>query len=433
MPPRRKPTPSYLQHRQSGRARAVWTDAAGVRRQKLLPGPFDSPESRLAFGRLQLELASSPAAVDDPSSLTVAELLCAYLDYAEGHYRDAEGQPTSKITEVKLVIRTVRELYGTLPVATFTPLKLKAVRQVWVGSGLVRCECNRRTGMVKRVFRWAVSEELAPAVTYQALSSVSGLQRGRTEARESEPVGPVEDAVVDATLPHLNRHVRGLVEFQRLTGCRPGEACRLRRCEIDMSGPVWTFKPNHHKAAWRGRARTIPVGTRAQELLRGFFTADASDYLFSPIRAVEEFRAGRAAARKTPKYPSHLKRNERKRVANRKRPPADRYNRLSYLTAITRACDRAFPPADELARLNGESVAKWWARLTPEQRAGVKAWRKEHRWHPNQLRHAFATRVRREYGLEAAQVLLGHSRADVTQVYAERDEVLATSIAAKIG
>jgi site-specific recombinase XerC len=53
--------------------------------------------------------------------------------------------------------------------------------------------------------------------------------------------------------------------------------------------------------------------------------------------------------------------------------------------------------------------------------------------HPNQLRHSFATRVRKEHGLEAAQVLLGHSRADVTQVYAERNERLASAVAAKIG
>jgi site-specific recombinase XerC len=49
------------------------------------------------------------------------------------------------------------------------------------------------------------------------------------------------------------------------------------------------------------------------------------------------------------------------------------------------------------------------------------------------LRHTFATRVRKQHGLEAAQVLLGHSRADVTQVYAERDEQLAATVATKIG
>jgi hypothetical protein len=41
--------------------------------------------------------------------------------------------------------------------------------------------------------------------------------------------------------------------------------------------------------------------------------------------------------------------------------------------------------------------------------------------------------VRKEHGLEAAQVLLGHSKADVTQLYAEKNEALAVGIAAKIG
>ena len=56
----RKPTPSYLFHKQTGRARAVWTDRHGTRHDKLLPGGHDSPESRTAFARLQLELEASP-------------------------------------------------------------------------------------------------------------------------------------------------------------------------------------------------------------------------------------------------------------------------------------------------------------------------------------------------------------------------------------
>jgi site-specific recombinase XerC len=49
------------------------------------------------------------------------------------------------------------------------------------------------------------------------------------------------------------------------------------------------------------------------------------------------------------------------------------------------------------------------------------------------LRHSFATAIRKEHGLEAAQVLLGHARADVTQVYAERDEELAARVAEQVG
>jgi integrase len=54
-------------------------------------------------------------------------------------------------------------------------------------------------------------------------------------------------------------------------------------------------------------------------------------------------------------------------------------------------------------------------------------------WHPNQLRHTHASEVRRVFGIEAAQVALGHARADVTQIYAERDMVLAERVAREIG
>ncbi len=40
-----------------------------------------------------------------------------------------------------------------------------------------------------------------------------------------------------------------------------------------------------------------------------------------------------------------------------------------------------------------------------------------------------ATEVRARFGLEAAQVLLGHTRADVTQTYAERPGALPASLA----
>ncbi|MBM3983736.1 MAG: phage integrase family protein [Planctomycetes bacterium] len=365
--------------------------------------------------------------------------MCAYLVFANQHYRDQDGNPTEEVRHLKAALRGVRDLYGAIPAVEFGPLALKAVRQRFVELKWCRKTVNGRVERVRRMFRWAVAEELVPPGVYQALAAVRGLQRGRTPARESAPVGPVDDATVGATLVHLNRHVRGLVEFQRLTGCRPGEACRLRRCDLDMSGTVWLYKPVHHKTAWRGKTRTIAVGPKAQELLRGYFTPDIEVYLFSPRRATEEFIAERAAKRKTPRYPSHMRRNESKRVgAKRRRSPAERYTRLAYLTAVTRACDRAFPPPQELAPTtqdNGrmESHRAWWGRLTENQRNAVKAWRTAHHWHPNQLRHGYATRVRKEFGLEAAQVALGHTRASTTEIYAEKNEALAVATANKIG
>jgi integrase len=433
----RNPAPTYIPHGKSGRGRLQWYDNAGVRHEKLLPGPFGSPESLAAKARLELELVASPVGIPsvtgDATGVSVNEVLLAFLNHAEDHYRRTDGTTTNEFDEYKIVARHVRELYGDAPASTFGPLALKAIRQKFIDAKWSRNFINQRVGRVRRIFKWAASEELVPAAVYQSLATVTGLQRGRTEARETEPVGSVPDSTIDATLPLLNRHVRGLVEFQRLTGCRPGEACELRRCDIDTGGAVWLYRPPHHKTAWRGKRRTVAIGPKAQELLKQFFIHNISAYLFSPARAVEELRAERSAQRQTPRYPSHVARNAAKRKKNPKCQPDEKYDRGSYGVAIDRACDRAFPPPAPLAQRADESAKAWWDRLDKKQRDAVKAWRKAHRWHPNQLRHTFATRVRGEHGLEAAQVLLGHSRADVTQVYAERNERLAVAVAEKIG
>ena len=385
MAARRKLTPSYLEHKQSGKGRAVWTDSAGTRQQKLLPGLFDSPESRAAHARLALELAISPTVATPGTSITLNEVLLAYLEHAGRHYRYADGRPTSEIYEVKIVAKAIRELYGDRPIAEFGPLALKAARQQWVNDGRSRTECNRRVGLVKRILKWAASEQLAPVGVYQAVATVGGLQRGRTEAREMEPIGPVDDSTVDSTLPFLNRHVRGLIEFQRLTGCRPGEACAVKRSEIDTGGTVWLYKPTHHKTAHRGKSRTIAIGPQGQKLLREFFTPSIDDYLFSPRRALEEVRGTPA--------------KERLRMRERKRAPQERYNRTSYTRAIARAT----------------------------KSAQVK------HWHPNQLRHTHATKVRKAFTLEHAGAALGHSKMSATEIYAERDAGLAVEVAARLG
>lgn len=438
MAPRRNPTPSYLKHSRTGRARAVWSDSSGKRHDVLLPGRYESEESKQAFARIVAEQAASPVVpLANPTGLSVAELLNAYRKWAEVHYRGPDGKPSDEVRQLYTVCRFVRELYGLTPATEFGPLALKAVREQFVAAGWCRKTVNDRVDRIRRIFRWGVAEQLIPAAVLQSLIAVEGLKKGRTPARETEPIKPVDDATVEAVLPYLNRHVRGLVEFQRLTGCRPGEACSIRRADIDMSGDVWVYEPKQHKGTWRDKSRPIPIGPKAQALLRDFFTPDAHDYLFSPQRAVEEVRAARAARRKTPLYPSHQRHNKA-RQAKRKgmvhiRPPAERYNRGSYETAVDRACDAAFPPPAPLAQREGESKAKWWARLTEKQQGEVKAWRKAHRWSPNQIRHAHGTKVRKMFGLEAAQCVLGHEKADITQIYAERNLELATEVARKVG
>src|SRR5262249_11525058 len=79
----------------------------------------------LANGRrLQPEPAEAEAC-----SLSINELILAFLLHAQAHYRREDGTPTSEVTDFKLSLRPLMELYGMLAVADFGPLKLKAVRQ----------------------------------------------------------------------------------------------------------------------------------------------------------------------------------------------------------------------------------------------------------------------------------------------------------------
>ena len=63
----------------------------------------------------------------------------------------------------------------------------------------------------------------------------------------------------------------------------------------------------------------------------------------------------------------------------------------------------------------------------------MKRWRRAHRWHPNRLRHAKATELRRELGLDAARAVLGHSSPQATAIYAELDVSRAAEAMARLG
>jgi integrase len=394
---RRRGIPTYRLHKQSGQAIVTLTDGIGGRRDVLL-GKHNTPESRTEYLRVLAEWEATDrrlAGREAGIGISLNELNLAFLRHAESHYRRPDGTITAEVVNFKLALRHVREVYGTTPVAAFGPLALKAVRQKMVEAGLCRGVVNHRCRRIVRVFKWGVSEELVPESTWRALTTVRGLEQGRTEARETDPVGPVADAVVDATLPLLMPPVRGMVQLQRLTGCRPGEACSMRGCDLDTTGDVWLYRPPHHKMKHRGKARVISLGPRAQAIVKPFLKLDTQAYLFSPRDAVAAFREQQRRARKTMVQPSQVNRRKRKPA----KAPREKYTTQSYCRAIARACQRAGLPA----------------------------------WHPNQLRHSFATEARRRFGLEAAQVSLGHAQANVTQVYAERDLTLAARVAAEIG
>jgi len=59
---------------------------------------------------------------------------------------------------------------------------------------LSRGVINNRVNRMKRIFRWAVSEELIPTKVYEGLRTVPGLRRGRTQKAQGE-TDPVQTGV----------------------------------------------------------------------------------------------------------------------------------------------------------------------------------------------------------------------------------------------
>ncbi len=402
-------------------------------------GRYGTPGSLQRYERLIGEWQAGgckQAPGQTPDDFTVAELIAAHLPYARDRYGSGE------VSNFRLACRPLLELYGSLPVVGFGPRALKAVRLRLAERGYVRTTVNGYVGRIRAVFRWGCSEELVPWEVYHALTTVAGLRRGELGVADGSKVRPVALSRAQALEPFLQPAVWAMVRLQLLTGMRPGEVVLMRGRDIDRGGAVWTYAPAEHKNDWREdpAERLIDLGPQAQAVLLPFLRADLDAWLFSPAESMAAYRASCRAERiarggvgsHKPRRPGYgtLRRDERRpRVV-----PGGRYTVDSYRRAIARACDRAWPPPKELRRRAGETIDAWVARLEAAGLAGeLRAWQRRHRWHPHQLRHTFATAVRKRFGAEAARVALGHASLDVTEIYAERDRELAQRIAREVG
>jgi len=409
MPILKSAVPKYRKHKQSGQAIVTLSG------RDFLLGPHGTKASQLEYDRLIMEwLAAgrSPSFGIASETLSLTELVIDYAQHAKSYYG---SEPNSELHRIKRVLRPVRKLYGKTFAAEFGVLQLKAVRQKFINEGLSRSFFNASVRRLIRMFRWAVTEGRLPASVPQALAMVPGLRRGKTTARETEPVMPVADALVDATLPHLPEIVADLVRVQRFTECRPAEVCSLRPCDIDRSVDPWQYRPPSHKTQHHGRDRVIFIGPKAQAVLLKYLVRDPKAHCFRPCDSEAKRRAVVHEARKTPLSSGNRPGSNRKRQPRRQ--PGESYNRRSYHQAIRCGCLKAFPVPEHLA---GDKAAE-------------AKWKKDHKWCPLQLRHTAATTIRKRFGLEAAQTVLGHSKADVTQIYAERDYTLAARVAKEVG
>ena len=319
-------------------------------------------------------------------AIRIVEASERFLKAHEGYY------PASNEHDfMRRVLRRLCAFCGREPLAELGPKRLKSFQAHLVQQGeLSRKGVNRVVAYVRRFTAWCVSEELCPPSVHEALRTVPPLRKGRTQAPETQPVTPVSMEHVEAAKEHMPAPVAAVVDLLLLTAGRPSELLKLRPCDIDTSGDLWQARPESHKTAWQGRDRVILFGPKAQRVLKPFLLRNEHEYLFSPMESERERHAACTVHRRPNQKPNPRKTNRRVGTC---------YDANSLRRAIEYACKRAEIPV----------------------------------WTPYRLRHTAATEIRKRYGLESAQVVLGHAQLSVTQVYAARDFEKAAHVIAEIG
>lgn len=394
---RSKGIPKYCKHKRSGKAYVTLNG-------KQIPlGHHGTKASRenydqiikewLAAGRqLPHELQSTP--------ITVNGLCLAFLENAAEYYVK-NSRRTAEYDAYVSAARLLKESFGRIPAIEFSIANLKYLQKL-ADNDKKRNWCrrvvNKRITQIRRIFKWGAGESLIPAEIWQRLEVVEGLKKGRSHSKDKDPIEPVPADDLKKTLEHCSKIIGDMIRVQLLGGIRPGEVCSIRPTDIVRNGPVWIYEPWEFKTEHHDKKREAYFGPQAQKVLVSYLM-DREETpelpLFSPKDATQAVLAAKRARRKTKVQPSQEDRSQ----PNPRRSPRDQYDTHSYRTAIHRACDKAGVP----------------------------------RWSPNQLRHVRGTEIRALYGLEASQVFLGHTKADVTEIYAERDRQLAMKIALETG
>lgn len=380
-----------------GYYRAYWTDEIGERHGRSFGKVRVDAQNE--FSRFHARWKTDPA-IRTPSMarpLTVQQAWERFNSHAQAHYRRPDGSLTGEARNIADAFRPVLELFGEAQAGEMGPRMLKTARERMIEQDLCVNVINQRVRKIRQVFKWLVSEELVKAEVWHSLQTVTALQPGRPvtslvgeslTTRTSEPVRPVAAAIVDMTLVHLPPTLQAMIRLQLLTAMRPEDVCSMRPIDIDASGAVWVYTPAHHKNTYRQHERHVLLGPQAQAIVQEYLNRDTTAYLFSPMEAIRQRHAG-----------CKLHRHQPVLTPVTERRVGMRYTSQSYARAIADVC-----AANELPH-----------------------------WAPNQLRHTALTQIRKQYGVEVAQVVAGHRKCDVTQVYAEANREKAAAVVLRIG
>ena len=202
-----------------------------------------------------------------PNEISVAELCVRYLAHSKSYYVK-NGVATTEQRLVERAVKPAGDLFGLLPVSSFTPTCLRVVRDFYIAKGMSRKVVNLQTSRLRRMFRWAVANEICKPDVVVALAAVEPLKRGRTTAPENRGLHAVPDDDFEKVLKKCDLTMRVALTVQRRTGCRSGELLQMRFDLMEREGDVWNFRSPRHKSEHHGKDRVVAIGPKAIEALK---------------------------------------------------------------------------------------------------------------------------------------------------------------------
>ena len=140
---------------------------------------------------------------------------------------------------------------------------------------------NRLFKYHKTVLKFGANKGLIPYGFLYALHNVKAVIQ-QPSLTETEAVQAVNDDDVLKTLPFMEAQIADMVLLIRGAVLRPVECCRLRLCDLDISGDCWSGHVKG-KTDWRGYNRFIAFSREETNILRKWSSSKKNDeYIFSP-------------------------------------------------------------------------------------------------------------------------------------------------------
>ncbi len=312
--------------------------------------------------------------VINPSrTTTVGDLVTAYIDRAKGEMRKTrDGLENPDLLKIRRA-QTFLAPYLEWKVTSFGPDQLRKVQKALVNhtythgkktKHYTRRGINDTINYIKTIWKWGLGRQLVKIENVQSLEEVKPLLAGQDNVHENHKRQRVTEEDFEKVVKAVSPVIGDMLKLVWYTAMRPYEVCDMKPCDILKDDKdCWIYIPGrtespygNHKTTRFERVRVIPLTKESQKVLKPRLrNRSVEDYVFKPEEATK--------------------------VINKK--IRQKYDHNSFCRAVKRGCKRAdvdvFVPYD--------------------------------------LRRTTATGTRAILGKEAAKVLLGHTKTDVTDIY----------------